>query len=356
MFRWIVGKYGDLIPLLAFFLVLGAVYAYDREKSGEQVAAARERENIAERRASFLADRIGDAINIRLGAMSTGELTFTTVEDSVSRRTLNAALDTITSRFPGLAAISAVYPNGYISRGADAALGREAMDLQKDSAVHNAFMRAKLTKQPAATGTVATPRGRRVVVFNPVTRNGELMGYLAAELDPAQIYRSVVSDTEVNDSLTAGGFPTYHAVSGPNGGIIASQPGLPTYWPSVTKPVSVADTKWKVVLAYAPIETKVYKTERGARWAIGVMAALMFAFFFFVLRRTIARQREEIALRMAAEEASRASAAEARERAREARELASQLEAAQRASQRLSTSLNPDLFRGRRVTQPCLQS
>ncbi|HSL72449.1 MAG TPA: ATP-binding protein, partial [Longimicrobiales bacterium] len=42
------------------------------------------------------------------------------------------------------------------------------------------------------------------------------------------------------------------------------------------------------------------------------------------------------------EEAARTSAVEARERAREARELAGQLEAAQRASQRLATRLNPD--------------
>src|SRR5687767_4187627 len=98
MLRWIVGKYGDLIPLLAFVVVIGGVYVYDREKSNEIESVRREREASADRRAAILADALGNAINMRLGAMSTGELTFTTVEDSVPRRMLAAALDTITER------------------------------------------------------------------------------------------------------------------------------------------------------------------------------------------------------------------------------------------------------------------
>ncbi len=341
MFRWIVGKYGDLIPLLAFVAVVGGVYVYDREKSGEADAAKRERESIAERRASFLADRISNAVNVRLGAMSTGELTFTTVEDSVSRRTLAVAIDTITGRYPGLMAISAIYPNGYIRRGADALLGTEGMQPNTDTAVGNAFRRARDTRRQAATGVIAHRRGRRVVVYDPVMRNGQLVGYLAAELDPGQIYRAVTADQETADSLTAQPFATYHAVSGPGGVAIAPQP-RPRNWPTVAKPINVADTKWQVVLAYPPIDTRVFRTERIARWAVGIMFALLLAFIWALLRRTIARQREEIALRQAAEEAARTSATEARERAREARELAAQLEAAQRASQRLSTSLNPD--------------
>lgn len=342
MLRWIVGKYGDLIPLLTFLVVIGLVYVYDRERADEIENVKRERENIAERRASFLADRLGNAVNMRLGAMSTGELTFTTVEDSVSRRTLAAALDTITQRHPGLNAISSVYPNGYISRGADALLGLEGMQPNVDTIVGNAFRRARVTKLPAATPVIMHPRGRRVVVFDPVIRNNELIGYLAAELDPVAIYRHVIADPEVNDSLAAPGIATYHAVIGPNNTVINSQAGMQRDWPSVQSPVSVADTKWNIVLSYTPVDTSVFRTERITAWAIGLILAITLAFVGLLLRRTIARQREEITLRMAAEEAARTSAAEARERAREARELAAQLEAAQRASQRLSTSLNPD--------------
>ncbi|HEX6559885.1 MAG TPA: PAS domain-containing sensor histidine kinase, partial [Longimicrobiales bacterium] len=326
---------------MAFVIVIGGVYVYDREKADEVDSARRERESIAERRAALLADRLGNAVNIRLGAMTTGELKFTTVEDSVSRRTLTAALDTITSRFQGLVAISAVYPNGYISRGADAMLGRPGMDLNADSAIANAYGRARHSQRQAATALVSTARGRRVVVFNPVVRNGQLMGFLAAELDPGQIYRAVIADGDVNDSLAAQNFGTEHTVVGPNGLAIAPNP-LPRSWPRVQRAVLIADTQWRVVLAYAPVDTRIFRTERIARWAIGILLALFLAAIWLLLRRTIARQREEIALRQAAEEAARTSAAEARERAREARELAAQMEAAQRAAQRLSTSLNPE--------------
>ncbi|MGQ0815062.1 MAG: ATP-binding protein [Gemmatimonadota bacterium] len=343
MLRWIVGKYGDLIPLLAFLTVIGGVYVYDHEKSDQIEVVQRERAAIADRRAGFLADQLGNAVSLRLGATATGELTFTTVEDAVSRRTLDAALDTIVQHYPGLTAISAVYPNGYIARGTDALLGLEGMQPNVDTAVGGAFRRAQRTRQPAATGMIVHPRGRRVIVFDPVVRNNELIGYLAAELDPGMIYRTVIQQQEIADSLSIGaGVATYHAVYGPNNHSIASPTGMPRGWPTVQRDVSVADTKWLVQLAYTPVETRVYRTERIASWVGGIVVALSLAFVLLLLRRTIARQREEIALRQAAEEAARTSAAEARDRAREARELAGQLEAAQRASQRLSTSLDAD--------------
>ncbi|MGQ0563037.1 MAG: ATP-binding protein [Gemmatimonadota bacterium] len=342
MLRWIVGKYGDLIPLLAFLTVMGGVYVYDHEKSKEIEMVRRERATAAESRAAFLADELGNAINIRLGAMGTGELTFTTVEDSVSRPTLSAALDTITARYPGLNAISSVYPNGYVARGADALLGTRGMEVDGDTAIQHALERARLTREAAATPVIVHPRGRRVIVFDPVIRNNELIGFLAAELDPAAIYRSVVQPPEINDSLTIPGIATFHAVYGPNNYPIASPTGLPGDWPRVGRDINVADSKWRVELAYTPIDTRVFRTERVARWVIGFVVALSLSLILLLLRRTIARQREEITLRQAAEDAARTSAAEARERAREARELAAQLEAAQRASQRLSTSLNAD--------------
>ena len=342
MLRWIVGKYGDLIPLLAFLTVIGGVYVYDREKSNEDESVRRERAAVASGRAAFLADQLGNAINMRLGAMSTGELTFSAVEDSVSRRTLAAALDTITRSYPGLTAISTVYPNGTIVRGSDALLGTPGLDPQKDTIVGNAFRRAQRTKQRAATASITHERGRRIVIFNPIIRNGELIGYLAAEMDPVAIYNAVVRSPEVSDSLAKPGLATYHAVYGATNHPIAQQAGMQRDWPTVSRNVDVADTKWRVVLAYTPVEAREFRTLRIARWVIGIVIALSLALILLLLRRTIARQREEIALRQAAEEAARTSAAEARERAREARELAAQLEAAQRASQRLSTSLNAD--------------
>lgn len=341
MIRWIVGKYGDLIPLLAFILVMGGVYVIDHEKVDEVNSVQRERGDVAESRAGFLADRIGNAINMRLGAMSAGELSFTTVEDSVSRRTLAAATDTIANRFPGLIAISAINPNGSISRGTDALLGLPGLDPGVDTAIGNAFRRARDTREPAATAFVSTKKGRRVVVFDPVIRNDLLLGYLAAELDPGLIYRTVIADPEVNDSLVQAGFAAYHSMVGPNNVVLVSQP-MPRDWPTVSRAINVADTKWTVGLAYAPVDSTIFRTERIARWAIGFVIAFFLALILMLLRRTVARQREEIGLRQAAEEAARSSAAEARERAREARDLAAQLEAAQLASQRLSTSLNPD--------------
>jgi PAS domain S-box-containing protein len=77
-------------------------------------------------------------------------------------------------------------------------------------------------------------------------------------------------------------------------------------------------------------------------WGLGIVGAIALTLILLFLRRTISTQSEEIMRRQAAEEAARNSAEEAKARAREARELAVQLEAAQRAAQRLSTSLDPD--------------
>ena len=339
--KWIVGKYGDLIPLLAFIAVITAVYFYDHERIGDLEEDRRARAAAVERRASFIADQLGNAVNQRIGAMATGELQFTPVEDSVSQRTLAAALDTVTQRYVGLTAMSAVYPSGRISRSSGALIGTGALQLNVDTGLTNTLNRAQRTRRPAATSVLQANGARRVIIFDPVVRGGRLLGYLAAELDPGAIYRSVVNQPEVSDSLTAG-TPTYHAVYGPHQILISNPMGAPRDWLTLQRPVRVADTDWQVQVAYPPVDTRVYRTEQMMRWAIGLLVAIFTALLFALARRTITRQREEISLRQVAEEAARTSAAEARERAHEARELASQLEAAQHASQRLSTSLNPD--------------
>ena len=339
--NWIAGKYGDLIPIVAFIAVIIALYFYDRERTDDLDEVRRERATATERRASFIADRLGNAINQRLGAMATGELQFTPVEDSVSQRTLAAALDTVTQRYAGLTAMSVVYPSGRISRSSGSLLGTEALRLNVDSSLTNALNRARRSYRPSATPVLQTPAGRRVVIFDPVVRGGRLLGYLAAELDPGAIYRAVFSESEVIDTLRLG-TATYHAVYGPRGSLISGPLGAPRDWPTVRRPVRVVDGDWQVQVAYPPVDTRVYRTEQMMRWGIGLLIALFTALFLALLRRTITRQREELALRHAAEQAARTNAAEARERAREAHELAVQLEAAQHASQRLSTSLNPD--------------
>jgi PAS domain S-box-containing protein len=339
VFNWIVGKYGDLIPLLALIAVLAAVYFYDREKAEAIKADQNDRRALVDREAGIVRDLLGNAVNQRLGAMSSGEIEFTQVEDAVSDRTLSAVLDTIIKPYPGLIAMSAIHRNGRISRGSGALLGSEGMQLNVDTALRNAFQRAQRFQRPSATSVMAVRGMRRVVVFNPVIRNNQVLGYLAAELDPGMIYRVV--EKEITDSLAVLGIPVYHRVYGPNRFPIHAQPA-PVSWPAVQQPIKVADTEWNAEIKFQPIDMRAYRAERLMLWGIGLILGLTLAIVLLLLRSQIKKQHEEIALRQAAEEAARTSAAEARERALEARELASQLEAAQHVAQRLSTSLNPD--------------
>ncbi len=338
--KWIAGKYGDLIPLLAFVAVITTVYFFDRESAHDLEQQQEERRSQTQRRAAYVGEQLANQINQRLGAMASGEIQFTTIEDSISARALMAALDTVTARYSGLTAMSAIDTTGAINRGTGALLGLEGMRPEVDTVVGNAFQRAQRTRQPAASGVAVVGGQRRVVVFDPIVRQNQLLGFLAAELDPGLIYRSVFNTPEITDTLRAN--ELHHAVYGPNGILISPAFTAPRDYPTETYKLRVVDTDWDVVLAYRPVDTRFYRTERLARWAVGLVIALFTAAFLLLLRRTITRQREEIELRQAAEESARKSAEEARERAREARELAAQLSAAQHASQRLSTSLNPD--------------
>jgi PAS domain S-box-containing protein len=342
--NWIVGKYGDLIPLLAFLAVVAGVYLFDRAKRGDFRSHEMERRAKMEQHANYIADQLGNAINQRLGAMATGELQFTPVEDSVSRSTMAAVLDTVTRRYPGLASMSAIYPSGRISRGTGALLGQTGVQPHVDTIVGNAFQRAERRRQAAATAVISAHGVRRVLIFDPITSNNQLLGYIVAELDPNLIYRNVVGESEFADSTNkaTATIPNVFNVYGPNNALISTRQPASPRWVPVRRPVRVADTEWFVEVTYEPLNAREYRMQQVFRWAIGLLIALFTAIFFMLFRRTIVRQREELGLRQLAEEAARTSAAEARERAREARELAAQLEAAQHASQRLSTSLNPD--------------
>ena len=344
VFNWIVGKYGDLIPLLAFLAVLAGVYVYDQQSHGQVEAQETNRKIQIDQRAAFVAEELSSVISERVGALAAAELQFTPVEDSVSNRTFAAALDSVINKYPGLTAMSVITRSGVVRPGQGAFLGAEGMRLNIDTAVGNAFQRARQTRKDAATGvvTVANRGVRRVIVFDPVESNNEILGYLAGELDPGAIYRNVITQPKVADTLRSADIALYHAVYGPNEVLISTPMNAPAAYPQVDRVVRVADTEWKVELAYQPIDASYFQMQRFFRWLIGIVLASALAVVLLLLRSQIKKQHEEIRLRQAAEEAARTSAGEARQRMRESRELASQLEAAQHASQRLSTSLNPD--------------
>ena len=336
MFRWITSKYGDLVALAVFITVLGVVYFIVRQQSDEPQNRERAAEAEAIRKAGLVADHIEAAIDERISAGSAEALRFTLVEDSVSQRLLGAALDTVTTAYSGLLSISAIYPNGHILSATNAALGSPGAEPHIDTIVGNPFKRAQATRKMAASGIVDLPRGKRVFIFDPVTRpDSQIIGYLVSELDPQLVVAA--AQREVSDSISDATW----AVSGPAGQAITDL-ARPLGWKTVPRPVRVADTNWSVELAYQPVDLRIFRTQRIATWVVGVVVALAFAAILIFFRQTITRQHEDIARRQVAEESARTSASEARERAREARELAGQLEAAQRASQRLSTSLNPD--------------
>ncbi|HEY0811134.1 MAG TPA: hypothetical protein VGD49_13290, partial [Longimicrobiales bacterium] len=345
VFNWIVGKYGDLIPLLAFLAVLAGVYVYDQQSHGQVEVQETNRQIQVTQRAAYVAEELSSVISERVGALAAAELQFTPVEDSVSNRTFAAALDSVINKYPGLTAMSVITRSGVVRPGQGALLGAEGMRLNIDTAVGNAFQRARQTRKDAATGVVnLANRGvRRVVVFDPVESNNEIIGYLAGELDPAAIYRNAITRPKVADTLRSADIALYHAVYGPNNVLISTQQmNPPSGYLRVDRAVRVADTEWNVQLAYEPIDASYFQMQRFFRWVIGIVLALALAIVLMLLRSQIKKQHEEIRLRQAAEEAARTSAGEARQRMRESRELASQLEAAQHASQRLSTSLNPD--------------
>ncbi|MBX6363471.1 MAG: response regulator [Gemmatimonadetes bacterium] len=340
--KWILGRYGWVVPLLASLAVLAGTLVVDRERGGRIEAARRELRSDAQARASVLADQIGSAVSTRIGALTAAKLRFTPVQDSVSARLFNAAMDSVTRRLAGLERVDALYPDTPLPRPAFGA----TLDVASDTALLNAYHRALRTGRPAATGILG-PTARSVYIFDPVTNpdSSATIGMLAAEIDPLAVVRVALASGAA-DSVRG----LFYSVSGPGGVRLTSNPA-PRDWPVVDLPVGVADTEWRLRIAYPPLDTAVYGAERVAVWATGIALALTLALVLFLFRRTILTQREELARRTAAEEAARLSAEEARRRAREARALAAQLEAAQRAAQRLSTSLDPDavveLFLGR---------
>ena len=332
--KWIAGRYGWLVPLIALLLVLAGTFVVDQERGGRMDARERTLQAAAQRRAAMLADQVGNALAVRIGALTAARLRFTEVRDSVSVRLFDAALDSVTSRIEGLQSIQVIVPGAHLQPAQHAP--PIARQLLTDSALGKPFARALATGRPTATGALDAG-GRRMIVFDPVPAPGAPRGQavLAAELDPLAIVREAVPGT--SDGLRG----TFYAIYASNGPRLTSDI-LPRGWPAVQLPVRVADRQWFVRVAYPPPDLRAFHAARIATWAVGLIMALLLALVLTLFRRTIAVQRSELARREAMELAARTAAADARERAHEARALAAQLEAAQRAAQRLSTSLDPD--------------
>jgi PAS domain S-box-containing protein len=340
--RRTLSKYADLIPLGAFAVVIGLVFLFARERAGGVERELEQAQSAAELRTSALADEVSNQLSTRLGALVAARLRIRSRGDSVAESAFLAALDSVVSgAAPGVTGISYIDPRTErISASPQAVLGTRIT--LEDTAVRNPYLRARATRRQAATlpleGSAAT---RRVFVFDPLvaTDTAPIDAVLVAELDPQVIYR-VASTSGVLDTIT--GTPISHALYASDGTRLTTYQPVPAQWVRVRRPVRVADTEWIVEIAYEPPDSRRAYTERLWTWLGGVALAFAVALVLHVLRRTIRKQREEIARRQAAEEAARLAAADARERARQARDLAAQLEAAQLASQRLSTSLDPD--------------
>jgi len=336
--RWNLSKYADLAPLLAFLVALVGVFLIDRERGETASGEERQAAITAERGAAALADMLGNELSVRIGSLAAAELQFTSVEDSVSQHSFMSALDTVTSRLSGLMAISVIYPATGRVLSQPGSVLRETPISQQPESITGPYRRAVATRRLTATGVVEGGLGRRVLMFSPVVRGDTVPGVLVAELEPHVLYRVALAVARP-DTVPAG---LQHAVYGPGGVAITARAATPRGWQTVARRVRMADTWWTVVMAYQPPDPKIQRAERIALWIAGTSLGAAFALILLFLRRTINTQREEIARRQAAADAARSAAAESRRRAREARDLAAQLEAAQRAAQRLSTSLDPD--------------
>src|SRR5690606_15930211 len=298
--HWTVSRYADLMPLLAFALVMIGVFFVDRERSGR---VERDQEAVAQRagsHATMLANELENAINERLGALTAAELQLTSVEDSVSQQTLVAALDSVSGRMTGLVgiAIIAVDRPDQPVRASGTMVGTPFGSVVTDTALHRPYLRAMATRRTTASGVIDFPVGRRIVVFNPVVRGdtGAVRNVIAAELDPTSVAR--VAASVVADSLE----DVFWSLSGPNDIRLTSNTA-PGGWPVVSKPVRVADSFWRVDIAYRPPEMRLVRAERIAVWVAGTALALAIAAILFLLRRTINLQREELLRRQAAEDA-----------------------------------------------------
>jgi PAS domain S-box-containing protein len=338
-------------PLAVLALVFALLVRLDQQQRAELHSARKDVALEAERRASDLSDVIGNTVSARIGALRTAKLQLTQVSDSISERTFFMALDSVTRDLTGLTAISVVRPDGTIQLGSGGQIGSRGVDLGRDTVVSAPYLRAIATKQATASGVVELPAGRRVFVFDPVVSadSASVKAVVVGELEPSSVLRAALAS---RGSEPAGLFAVYAS----NGVPINTSGRFPPGWPTLKQPIPVADTRWQLLWAYQPVQTDGFNAIRVLIWVTGIATGLALAAFLFMLQRALRRQREEIGRREAAERDARELATQlatraaelqraeavARGREEQARELANQLRAAQRAAQRLSTSLDPE--------------
>lgn len=338
-----LSRYADLLPFAIFIILVGFVFVLDREWGGRAERRLSEAHQVAERRVGALADILGNEISARMGSLEGAKSSYIATQSeggSAAEQTLIATLDSTATRMPGLTSISIIESGTEnLLRAPGTGLGR--LTTLQDTAIRHAYLRAIGTHRPSATNVIDYGVGRRVFVFDPIVSSDStrVVAVIAAELDPQAIYRRATGTLQL-DSIDDGA--SNHSLFGPGNEQLSTAQVVPRTWARTSRDVRVADTNWRVVLAYQLPDLRTYRAERIALWVAGLALALAFAVILHFLRRTITTQKEEIARRQAAEDAARAAAADSRARARESRELAAQLEAAQSASQRLGTSLNPD--------------
>lgn len=352
--RWML-RHNWAAPLVVVTLVFVLLLRLDEQQQSELETTRREAATHAERRASALADEIGNTVATRIGALRTAKIRFTQVRDSISEASFFAAIDSATRDMSGLSSISLVYPDGSIQSGTGAYIGRSGLSLESDTVVATPYRRAVATMRYTATGLLDLPVGRRVFVFDPIVTSDStaVLAVVVGELDPGAILRTASAlrrDAEGDETVSG-----LYALFAPAGQAITTVP-LPPGWPAIEHPVRVADTDWILRFAYEPVDESMTQTLRWAIWLTGTVVGLALAGFLFGLQRLLTRQRAEIVRREAAERDARQLAGQlaqraadlqraeavARGREEEARELATQLSSAHKAAQRLSTSLDPE--------------
>jgi PAS domain S-box-containing protein len=341
-----------LAPVVVLGLVLTLLVQLDLQQRRAVESERRQASAEAERNAGRLADLLRNTISVRIRSLRSAQLPLTRGVDSEDETAIFAVLDSIIRDLPGLTAISVVEENGTLHLGSGAMIGRPGLGLEADTIVSNPYRRAISTMGATATGLVERASGRRVLIFDPVVSDdsARVLAVIIGELEPSAVLRLTVGEN-ANEPAMAG----LYALYGPNR-VQITNVGIPSGWPYMAAPVRVADTQWELRYAYEPLDTRSVNATRFALWFTGLGLGTALAAFLFFLLRSLDRQQKEIDRREAAERDARELAAQLAERASElqraeavargreaeARDLAAQLSAANKAAQRLSTSLDPE--------------
>ncbi|HUG41146.1 MAG TPA: ATP-binding protein [Longimicrobiales bacterium] len=332
-----LARWGWVLPLVAFALLIGTTLYLDRQNRADLQRAREDAGATADREAAALAEAISSAMAGRIGALAAAKLQFTQLEDSLSQNTFLAAVDSVIAGVPGLAAVTVISENGQTSASSGALLYRTWREPLSRPDVEAAYGKAVATGAPAATGVVQLRGGARVLVFDPVPASGSgaVRAVLAAELEPLPIIRAALD--EERQRLR----PAFYALYDPDGARVTTVP-TPEGWDRVTRPVRVADREWTLAVAHPPVSERSFEMVSGAIRLSGLLLAVGFALSLFLLWRTVASQQAEIRRRIGAERSAAENAAEAARRAEEARSLSEQLGSAQETALRLSASLDPE--------------